>query len=221
MKDATHVWGWTHVALGAAGVIGVCLCYALAPDLAVGPDMTVNLEAARAAALGDTGAMRIAGILGVLTDPIVTIGAFALAAASKDARIAHGFYWLGACALIFTFVDWLVGFGLRASAQSDAFFIVKPLFDALIAGASFAYGVSAILIAWPSRAAIGPRILTLPLFVFGLLLAGVSAAVTMGAGGLGRIVGLGIAALTIFYLALAITQLAQKRPATSPLAAAA
>src|SRR5262249_60653474 len=95
-EEAGSRWAWTHVAVGAVAVVGVCLGYFLSPSLVVAPDLTVDLAAARAAALTDTGFMRLAGVLGVLGDPVIAVGAFALAVEARaGARAALGVWWLG------------------------------------------------------------------------------------------------------------------------------
>jgi len=216
-EEAGSRWAWTHVAVGAVAVVGVCLGYFLSPSLVVAPDLTVDLAAARAAALGDTGFMRLAGVLGVLGDPVIAVGAFALAVEARaEVRTALGFWWLGACALLFTVVDAMTGFALRPAADAGGFAFVKPFFDGLILSSSFSYGVSAILLGWPARGnVLAPRGLTVALFTTGAMLASASVAAALGVGGLGALVGIGITVTTLLYLPIAVLNLLARRPAAA------
>ncbi len=202
-------WAWAHVALGSAGIVAVSLFYVLSPAAAVIPALGADLAPARAAALTDAGFMRLAGATGVLSDLLAAAGALGLAqAASKKRgeRQAIGFYWLACSALIFTLVDALVGFSLRASAAAGlaTFAVIKPLFDVLTAAGSFAYGAGSLLIAWPSSdgIAIGPRRLALAVIVVGALLAVAGPASAWGLAA-GQLIGLGLTLQTVLLTVVA------------------
>lgn len=203
-------WAWIHLAFGSAAVMVVSVFYVLSPSLAVSANLGVDLELARVATLTDSGHMRMAGLLGVLGDPFIVIGAHALAIASKPRvtqRQVLGFYWLAAAALIFTIVDALVGFALPAAARAglQAFSVAKPLFDALTCGASVAYGISAVLVGWPAplAAPAAPRWLANALVVVGLVTA-VAGAATLGGLNGGLFIGVGLTLLTTLYTILGV-----------------
>src|SRR5690349_14892053 len=74
--------GCAHVALGSLGVLAVSLFYFLSPLAAVTPALGADLAPARAAALTDSGVMRMIGAVGVLADLMVAVGLLALAHAT-------------------------------------------------------------------------------------------------------------------------------------------
>jgi hypothetical protein len=204
---------WTHLALGSAGVIAVSACYLLAPALAVSPHLGVDMTLARDAALSDRGYLQLVGVLGLLADPAIAVGALLLAR-SSERRHAIGMYWLAAAALLFTVVDALAGFALLAAAKASVatFSVAKGLFDAFTGCASVGYGLSAILIAWPptASAAIGPTGLMLAFRLVGFVVASCGGAVLFGAA-VGQPLGLGLAILTTLFTALGAWNIAARR----------
>lgn len=208
---------WAHVALGSAGVVAVCVFYVLSPPLAISANLNVDLESARAAAIADTGFLRLAGIFGALVDPFITVGAIALAVSlqKRDAeRQAVGLYWLGAVALLYTVYDTTAGFALRAAALGGpaTFSVVKVLIDALLCSASLGYGISGVLVGWPDskHPPIGPRFLRLGLIVVGLVLIASSLATIIGLNGglaIGLALGVSILLMTSLYTWLGLLNL--------------
>jgi hypothetical protein len=176
----------------------------------------VDMALARDAASSDRGHLRLVGVLGILADPAIAVGAFVLAQAAGAGRQAVGLYWLATAALLFTIVDALAGFALVASAKAgiETFIVVKPVFDALTGSASFGYGLSAILIAWPSPAStpLGPRVLMLALGIVGANVAIAGTAVLL-AFNAGLALGLGLAVLTLLLTLLGVWNLVVARPA--------
>ncbi|MGC4060788.1 MAG: hypothetical protein QM749_08035 [Aquabacterium sp.] len=145
---------WGHLALGSAGVMVVSVFYILSPSAAVTPALGGDLEAARSMTLTDVGTMHWAGLCGVLADPVIAIGALGLGGlrlSGGHTREALGFFWLAIAALLYTLADALVGFSVKPAAQHGlaSFSSIKPLFDAMLSGASLGYGLSALLLAWP------------------------------------------------------------------------
>jgi hypothetical protein len=203
-------WAWAHVSLGSLGVLAVSLFYFLSPLAAVTPELGADLAPARAAALTDSGFMRMIGAVGVLADLIIAVGLLALAHATPrlgGGRRALGFCWLACAALVFTLVDALAGFSLRASAAAGltTFAVIKPLFDVLTGAGAFGYGAGALLVAWPGAdgAALAPRPLALAISVVGAVLAVAGPACVWGVSA-GPLVGLGLTLETALFAALAV-----------------
>jgi hypothetical protein len=188
----------------------VSLLYILSPSAAVTPTLGSDLEAARLLTLTDTGTMRWAGVCGVLADPFITIGALGLGTlrlSTGHTRQALGFFWLAVAALLYTLADALVGFSVKPAAQHGlaVFSALKPLFDAMLSGASLGYGLSALLLAWPSTSSPlqGPSYLTRLLLPIGLLVSTSGVACMLGASA-GLPLGAGLTALTTLYTALGL-----------------
>jgi hypothetical protein len=159
-------------------------------------------------ALTDTGTMHWAGLCGVLADPVIAVGALGLGClrlSSGDTRQALGFCWLAIAAILYTLADALVGFAVKPAAQHGiaVFSTVKPLFDALLSGASMGYGLSALSLGWPSAASPsqGPRYLMRMLPPIGLLVASSGAACILGLKA-GLPLGAGLTLLTSVYAVL-------------------
>lgn len=210
-------WGWFQVAFGSASVIVVAVFYVLSPPLAISANLGVDFEAARQATLLDHGFLRIAGMFGAMGDPIITVGALSAAVdlhRSGSMLRAHGLYWLGAVALLYTIYDAMAGFALVPAAQGGAatFGVVKPLIDALLCGASFGYGISGIMAGWPmtSEPPLGPRWLMIGLLLAGLLLIGSSVATIIGMDG-GLAIGVGLTVMTTLYTVLGAVNLRTAR----------
>lgn len=216
--DSTSArWAWGHVAFGSAGVIAVSVLYFLAPTLAISANLHVDSTLARDAALSDRGQLRWIGVLGVLADPAIAVGAFLLAQRAAGACQAIGMYWLAIAAVLFTLVDALAGFALlpAAAVGASTFGITKALFDALTGCASVGYGLSALLIAWKPQAAVAlaPPALLWPLGLTGLEVACCGAAVLLGFDA-GLPLGLGLSLLTTWFTCVAAWNLAHSRRAS-------
>lgn len=204
---------WAHLAIGSAGVIVVSAFYILSPSVAVTPTFGQDMEAVRLVSLTDAGTMRLAGLFGVLADPFITIGALGLGSAYLTAgrtREAIGFYWLAVAALLYTFADAPGGFAIKPSAQAGiaTFSVIKPLFDALLSGASLGYGLSAICLGWPLKptSMAEPRWVMRALSLTGLIVATSGLACMLGAKA-GLPLGAGLTVLTTLYTALGISQM--------------
>ncbi|MEY4511258.1 MAG: hypothetical protein RLZZ450_3380 [Pseudomonadota bacterium] len=184
---------WLHLALGSAGVIGVSVLYFLSPPELVGANLGQDLALAESLAVANGQLLPWIGVAGIVADPAIAIGAFALASSFIERRMeraALGMYWLATAAIIFTLVDLVLGFGVPAAVGVPAAFaLVKHTFDALTGAASYAYGVSALMLARESDG-LASRALSRALLVVGALVAAagvsvllrVNAALPLGAG---------------------------------------
>jgi hypothetical protein len=140
---------WMHLALGSAGVIVVSLLYFLSPPELVGANLGQDLVQAQMLAASRGQLLPWIGVAGVLADPLIAVGAFALAARMPSERATLGMYWLATAAIVFTLVDLSLGFAVPATATGarETFALAKHTFDALTGAAAFAYGISALLLA--------------------------------------------------------------------------
>jgi hypothetical protein len=207
-------WAWIHVAISCAGVLLVSACYLLSPPEVVGANLLQDLSVAQSATLTERGFMRWIAIGGLLINPTGAIGAFGLAQSAGKAgsqRQVIGFYWLAITAIIFLFVDLLLGFGLPAAARGElaGFAFAKRLFDGLTGAGSFAYGLSAVFLAWPSHShatTLAPRALMRALLAVGVIVTTAGPLVLLRVNA-GLVAGLGQVALTMLYGAVSLYNL--------------
>ncbi|MDB4986218.1 MAG: hypothetical protein JWN04_1396, partial [Myxococcaceae bacterium] len=174
MSVATMRASWLHLALGSAGVMIISVLYFLSPPELVGANLGQDLAAAQSLARAKGQLLPWIGLAGIIADPAIAIGAFALASSFVERRMeraALGMYWLAMAAVIFTLVDLVLGFAVPSCLAAPATFaLAKHLFDALTGAAAFAYGVSALLLARESDGLASPA-LSRALFVVGALVA--------------------------------------------------
>ena len=197
---------WLHLALGSGGVIGVSVLYFLSPPELVGANLGQDLASMPSLAIANGQLLPWIGLTGVLADPAIAIGAFALAAGFVDQgkeRAALGMYWLATAAILFTLVDLVLGFGVPAAvATSTTFALAKRTFDALTGAAAYAYGVSALLLARESDGLASPT-LARALLVVGALVAAAGVAVLLRFN-VALPLGAGLTLLTTLYTWLAL-----------------
>lgn len=182
--------GGAAIAIGGAGVIATSVLYSMSPPAAALPLVPLDLVAAAEGAVRGELTMRLAGLIGVLGDVLVTGGGLLLGAerlSRGQALAALGWFLVATSTILFAVVDALVGFVLppvaAAAGASTALLAAKTLFDALFMLGTATFGIGAALAAWHDAWTRGsvPR----PLAV-----AALAAAVAALAGGLGGLFGL-------------------------------
>lgn len=151
---AARLGAW-WLGVGAVGLLATCICYVLAGPVSALPGGATSLMAALSATPGASGWMRAAGLFGMPSDVLLTVGALliALHEFKRGATVAmSGWLGLAASGVIFTVVDALVAAVLPVvAAQADAASAYpgwRALFDTLFVLGTWAAGLGAVAAAW-------------------------------------------------------------------------
>ena len=159
--DDPHFMGVAAVLLGigALGVVATSVCYALAGPEAALSGGASSVAAARAATATAAAWMRAAGLIGMPSDVLLTVGGvmMALSKNGKGAgRAIAGWLAMAVGGVLFIVVDAMVALVLPPAAlgvgASDAGYPgLRALFDALFTIGAWATGAGALAAVWSAH----------------------------------------------------------------------
>ncbi len=204
---SAEFWGAVSVATGAAGVIATSVFYGLSPPQAALPMPNPAMTQAFHAAAAGAALMKTAGMIGIISDVLLAIGALSLMSRRGVESLERlGWAAIAVSAIIFISVDAIAGYVLGQIAllpNGEATFAAfKRLFDISFVLGTLTFGAAAIAIFWTERRS-GARALGTIGLLTGGLAALVSCAYFVGFN-VAQPIGLSIAAGSILFAWLGV-----------------